>query len=242
MNRALRDRVFTAAVNAVQQYVTPLGVRVKQRRRRRHVAPPSTALRKRLAALGLDVDALWWGPMTLFPRKAEYLMSEIEAAPPRRVLEVGSGSSTPVLAALAARHGFGIVSLENHEGSARYVRAALQGSPGESSVELVVAGFRRRHYPDGKGYWWYDIDLGRHGAPFDLVIIDGPMGTLVGRNGAIPEIFPFLTACHRIYLDDANRAHEQACMDEWLARHPFMTVERPATCRGMAKITLPIAG
>ncbi|MBX3600242.1 MAG: class I SAM-dependent methyltransferase [Rubrivivax sp.] len=242
MTATTSEKLFTSLVNAVQQYVTPWGVRLRQARRARNVPLPSPGLRARLSALGLDVDRLWWGPMTLFPAKLEYLLQEIDADPPRRVLEVGSGSSTPVLAALANRHGFEVVSLENHEGSARYVRESLRNCPGADRVHLVVTGFRRRRYPDGRRYWWYDVDLGADGRPFDMVLIDGPMGSLVGRNGGLPEIRPYLAQRHRIYLDDANRAHEQACIAEWLGHFGSLAVERPSACRGIAKLAFGAAG
>ncbi len=230
--------LFTNFVNFVQRFITPFGVRIRRARRRRNVAPPSESLRARLAELGIDVDRIWWGPMTLFPSKIEFLMHEIEAKPPRLLLEVGSGSSTPVLAALAEHHGFEIVSLENHVGSARYVREMLGAGVGASRVKLIVAGFRRRWRPDGSGYWWYAVDLGEVGRLFDMVVVDGPMGALVGRDGALPEIQPYLAPQHRIYLDDANRAHEKACIASWQAQFPGLLVERPALCRGMAKLRI----
>jgi predicted O-methyltransferase YrrM len=236
MNTALREAAFTSLVNALQQHVVPLFVRLRKRRRARNVPLPSDRLRTRLAALGLDVERMWWGPMTLFPFKLEFLMDEIEARPPRMLLEVGSGSSTPLLAALANRYGFDIVSLENYAPSAAYVRQILAEGPGAARVQLLVSGFRRRHYPDGRRYWWYDIDLSRFAQPFDFVVIDGPMSSLVGRNGALPEIMPYLANSHRIYLDDATRPHELHCVDEWKKYYTGMQVERPAGCPGILKL------
>lgn len=238
MTSTVIDRLFTGFVNTVQQYITPWGVRFRQTRRKRNIAPPSQVLRNQLAGLGLDVEQLWWGPMTIFPRKLEYLLHEIENDPPQRLLEIGSGSSTPVLAALANRYKFDIVSLENHAGSARYVTESLRHGPGAERVQLIVAGFRRRQVANGRRYWWYDVDLGADDRPYDMVIVDGPMGSLVGRNGALPEIKPYLAHRHRIYLDDANRVHEKRCLAEWERQYPGLIVERPASCRGIAKVMI----
>ncbi len=235
-NSIARDRLFTHFVNMIQQHVTPWGVRWRMSRRARIVAPPSTELRTRLTELGLDVDRLWWGPMTLHPRKIEYLMREIESQPPRHLLEVGSGSSTPVLAALARRYDFQVVSLENHAGSASYVRESMR--QGAERVDLVVTGFRRRRDSDGKPYWWYDIELSRFSQPFDMILIDGPMGSLVGRGGALREIEPVLAPDHRIYIDDANRDHEKKCIAHWQRQFRGLNVELPAECRGIAKLRI----
>lgn len=235
-NSTTRDRLFTRFVNMIQQYVTPWGVRWKMSRRARIVAPPSADLRARLSELGLDVDSLWWGPMTLHPRKIEYLIREVESHPPRCLLEVGSGSSTPVLAALAHRYGFHVVSLENHAGSARYVCDSMH--QGAEQVDLVVTGFRRRYDSDGKPYWWYDVDLSGYPQPFDMVLIDGPMGSLVGRGGALREIKPFLAPDHRIYIDDANRDHEKKCIAHWQRQFKGLNVELPVECRGIAKLRI----
>ena len=228
------DRVFTAWVNWVQGTIIPLGVKLRLSSRIRNISPPTAHLQTRLSDLGISIDKIWWGPMTLFPRKATFLLDTIEADPPTAVLEIGSGTSTPILAALSHKYGFSVISLENHPGSIDYVKSLLRCVPGGSDVRLALCGFARRSYPDGKKYYWYDIDLGSYDKLFDLVLIDGPMSSLVGRNGALPEIAPYLAADNRIYLDDATRYHERKCLREWKHYFPNLTVPDIQTCRGVA--------
>ena len=234
----IEDHLFTLWINAVQSYVIPWGVKLRRAKRQRNVGPPSVEFQKRLCDLGIDADSIWWGPMTLFPRKAIVLIDAIEKNPPRAVLEVGSGSSTPLLTALSKKHGFQLISLENHRGSFNYVRGLLDSTPGGREVNLINTGFVRHRYSDGKSYRWYDVDLGSYGLKFDFVVIDGPMGTLVGRNGALPEIAPHLAEIHSIYLDDSQREHEQNCIAEWEKYFPSLVVESIDGCRGMSRLHL----
>lgn len=235
----IREKAFTALVNWVQGNIVPLGVRLRMKRRKRNVAPPSQEMQKRISQLGLKPDSIWWGPMTLFPRKADFLINEIEKSPPRLLLEVGSGSSTALFAALAEKYGFRVLSLENHAGSMEYVRSLLSGSPGEGRLMLKKCDFVRQHYSDGAPYWWYNIDLGGMGEKFDFVFVDGPMGLLVGRNGALPEIIPHLAKEHRIYLDDVQRPHEQDCLREWKKYYNDLEVVTYEDYPGIGKIRVP---
>lgn len=236
------DRLFTSLVNFVQRHAVPLGVRMRMKRRARTVPPPTEEMTALLAGIGVPVDSIWWGPMTLAPVRTRYVIREIESRPPRRVLEVGSGSSTPILAALAKKYGFEFYSLENHAGSAAYVNGLLVSMNLQRYAKLIVVGFRRRKYPDGKSYWWYDVDVATLGGPFDLIVIDGPMGTLVGRNGTIPEVRDHLTADCRIYLDDAVREHEKKCLAEWQRYFPDLVQETPSEAPVMAKVGFTSGG
>jgi len=221
----MRDRLFTASVNWMQGHVFPLLIRRSRvDQRKQTLAEQPAAWQDRLRDLGVPVEQLNWGPMTLLPRRVSCLIDGIESAPPNAVLEVGSGASTVVIAALAAKYGFSVVSLENFHGSYDWVRSLLESSPGGSSVQLRQVGFVRRRYPDGKAYRWYDIDLSEFGRKFDFVLIDGPSSKLVGRNGALPEIRAYLADRHRIYVDDALGEHGRYCLKQWREYYPDLAM------------------
>jgi hypothetical protein len=101
-------------------------------------------------------------------------------------------------------------------------------------ITIRKCDFVRRQYANGERYWWFDADLARDIHPFDFVLIDGPMGRLVGRNGAIPEILPYLDPEARIYLDDCRREHEARCIAEWQRHFPGITVHQD---RGLGRIS-----
>jgi hypothetical protein len=62
------------------------------------------------------------------------------------------------------------------------------------------------------------------------------MGTLVGRNGALPEILPYLANEHRIYLDDSQRSHESRCIEQWQGQYKGLVVEEAKNVFGLARI------
>jgi len=233
------DRLFTASVNWVQGHVFPRLIgRSQVEHRQQLLAAQPEAWQNRLRELEVPVEQLSWGPMTLLPWRVSCLIDGIESEPPNAVLEVGSGASTVVIAALAAKYGFSVVSLENFRGSYDSVKSLLASSPGGASVQLRQVGFVRRRYPDGKAYRWYDIDLSQFDVPFDFVLIDGPSSKLVGRNGALPEISPYLADRHRIYVDDALGDHGRHCLEEWRHYFPGLVVEEMAGCGRMACLRL----
>lgn len=234
------DKLFTASTNWIQGHVFHrLISKARIERRQRTQASQSDEWRDRLLDLGIPLEELSWGPMTLLPRRVTCLIDAIEAQPPTAVLEIGSGGSTIVLAALAARYGFTVVSIENFRGSYDWVRTILAKTPGGTRVQMVLAGFVRKHYSDGKSYRWYDVNLDNFGLRFDFVLIDGPSSKLVGRNGGLPEIRPYLALKHRIYVDDAFGKHGQVCLDQWQHYFPELVIERLVECGRMGRLSFP---
>ena len=159
------DRAFGALIERAQAMVVQVVDRLRHPRR----DPPTASLVAKLEQLGIRPDLLTWGPMTLLPYRAEYLLDEVQSRPPSCVLEIGAGASTLLFAALAARYGFKLLSVENFAGSIEYVRSLLQKSAIDSRVIVQKCGFKRGRLPDGSGYWWYDAKLGLSEATYDFV-------------------------------------------------------------------------
>lgn len=236
----LSDLLFTKAVNIAQSTVIKSQVKKTSQTHFDRKGPRADEnFESDLLNIGLRPEHLWWGPMTLFPRKAQFLIREIEKLQPKSVLDVGSGTSTLLLAALARKHNFEILSLENHSNTVEYVAPILDELSLGDEVTINLCGFVQRRYPDGKKYRWYDAALESFNRSFDFVLVDGPMGRLVGRNGAIPEIRPFLAKHHRIFLDDAQREHERQCVEEWRQYFSDIKVELSEQCFGIGILNFP---
>jgi predicted O-methyltransferase YrrM len=229
----LSDQVFSRVVTLMQRTVVQWVDALRNPQRE----PPSAVFTHELRKLGIDADSLHWGSMTFLPYRAEYLVNEIIKQPPRLVLEVGAGLSTLLFAALGARYGFSVFSLENYAGSVGYVRHLLDGTGLDAHVQLQVCGLVRKRYPDGHSYWWYGADLAQAQSKFDFVFIDGPMKTLVGRNGALPEVAPYLAEGNRIFMDDSNMEGGKRCLREW--KEYFPSLEIREECFGVARLHLP---
>ena len=232
------DSLFSIGVNLFQSTVVKVAVMIEAKQQPQKRPVPSQDFQRQLRELGLVPERLWWGPMTLGPKKCQFLIAEIESCPPKRLLEVGSGTSTAVFAALAEKYEFSVLSLENHEKSIRYVQSILEELPCSKRATIQKCNIVRRTYPGGKKYRCYDADLERTGGQFDFVFIDGPMESLVGRNGVLPLIIPYLSEDHRIYLDDVNRT-EKLCLEEWKRHFPNLIFERCPASLGRMKVRCP---
>ena len=228
----LIDSAFSSAVEFVQSHVVGRLVKLGQE----PAAPTPASLSEKLVGLGLDAQRIWWGPMVLHPSKIEFIIDDIAKNPPKSVIEVGGGSSTAVLAALSQRYAFPVVTLENHAKSISYIQHLVEGLPAAHHLRVMHTGFRRRQFPSGRRYWWYDVDLQSLNTKFDYVLVDGPMSKLVGRNGAFPELEPFLAPDSRFYFDDFVRRHEKEAIEEWIREYPGYKFEvSPVTTR-MARV------
>lgn len=162
----------------------------------------------------LAAPAIDWGDWAINRPLARALVGALEAAGARRILDVGSGVSTAVLAWYAARHGARVTSLEHAPAFAARTRAMLDALELVEPVELIVAPLGARACPDGRRHPWYDAVLG---GPFDFVLVDGPPGQH-GREAAFFAVYPHLAERWELWLHDGARAHEAACVDLW-GRH-----------------------
>lgn len=238
-NLTFFEKMFTWVINCVQKQIVS---------RRASIRAPAHLLRPgpkaseefqiKLQEYGLEENDLWWGPMVLFQRKSEYILQQIEFRKPKHVLDVGSGTSTILLAAMSEKLGFKVTSLENLPGTVSYLADFVNQRNIGSHLTIHQCGFKSYNYPSGDSYRWYNIDLSKNADVFDFVIIDGPMGSIVGRNGAIPQIAEYLAEDHLIILDDSQRDHEKACLAEWKKYFRNIEVEYPEECFGVARIRL----
>lgn len=236
------EKAYTFAVNCIQKLVVSRQVTKRAPEYLSRSGPKASPdFQAKLKEYGLEEKDLWWGPMVLFQRKSEYILQQIELRKPKNVLDVGSGTSTILLAAMSEKMGFKVTSVENLPSTVAYLADFVEQRNMGSNLTLHQCGFKSGRYPNGDSYRWYNIDLSNNADVFDFVIIDGPMGSIVGRNGAIPQIANHLAGNHLIILDDSQRDHELACVAEWQKHFPNLQVDYPQECLGVARINLPKA-
>jgi hypothetical protein len=222
------ESMFTRSITLLQATAVRWSVHIQKRlysNRYSRWRDSAIELDARLKDLGLEPSRLWWGPMTLTPQKAVMILDQIERTRPECVLEVGAGTSTAILAAAASRYGFRLLSLENYEGTIEYVDWLVGDLPCSHALTIQKCGFRRYNTVSGRTYWWYNANLSMLERPVDLMVIDGPMSTFVGRNGAVHAAFPYLNHPNQVILDDCKRKHEKECVDEWVHDYPGSTFE-----------------
>ena len=143
---------------------------------------------------------------------------------PRRILELGSGTSTALLATHAADHGAELVSLE-HDGVYHAQTARLLDGLGlRHAVDLRLAPLAPLACPDGVARAWYSGDL--PAGPFDFVFADGPP-VRQGRGAVLFALAGRLDPGWELWLKDGYRSHERECVALW-RRHLALD----ATLRG----------
>lgn len=126
------------------------------------------------------------------------------------VLEIGSGLTTLILGALAARRGIPVWTLEHHPEYFGRTEETLK-SLGLANIHLTFAPLR-----DYGDFCWYDAPLETLPRDFSLVIADGPPGDVKGgRFGLLPVLRSHFAPGVVVLLDDAERAREKAVLEKW---------------------------
>jgi len=142
---------------------------------------------------------------------------------PGLVVELGSGLSTLLVAAVLAERGAGrLVSVDHDAGFAAQTAERLDPESRERT-ELVVAPLREQNLA-GASIEWYEAEAVLSALPDDpieLLIVDGPPATSTWtRWPAIELLGPRLAPGATILLDDGRRRHERATALRWAHEHP----------------------
>jgi glycosyltransferase involved in cell wall biosynthesis len=167
-----------------------------------------------------------WSDWSVSPSLARALGEHVARRRPGRVLELGSGVSTLVLAWAAARAGGAtrVTALEHDPVHVEGTRDLLDAFGLADRVEL-------RYAPVGGGPEgpWYDAPLD---GLFDFVFVDGPP-LRVGRGAVVPRLHEQLADGWTLWLKDGHREHERRCVAEWAARYPLRRELRETDSRGL---------
>lgn len=153
---------------------------------------------------------------------------------PQVIVECSSGASTIVLAHRAKHHGRGhVYSLEHDPVYAHKTREELLKHQLQDWATVVNAPLRDYDF-DGKTYRWYQLDEAMQQRQIDMLVIDGPPGTLNkwARYPAGPLLFKSLTADAMVFLDDANRPEEKEIVKKWTSEFPELTAHTQACEKG----------
>jgi hypothetical protein len=145
------------------------------------------------------------------------LAEHLELTRPKRILETGSGFSTAILGAYAAKYGAAVVTLEHLRQYERHTRRGLEQLGLAGSVDLRCAPLSKRSLAGGRDYVWYNLELD---GSFDFVFVDGPPKAH-GRWGVFLEIADHLRPGWEIWMDDGKRAHERKCVKLWKKHRSF---------------------
>ena len=164
---------------------------------------------------------------------------------PRRILELGSGLSTLVMAYALERVGQGeLVSLENEAQYAAHTRRWLAEHQllGQNRVTVLDAPLRLQEL-QGEEHPWYDLealDATSLSPPFDLLFVDGPAGFLAPmiRYPALPLLREHLATDALILFDDSQRRNERRIIARWLTQFPELQKDEGFAQKGFSLFRL----
>ena len=181
---------------------------------------------QQLAWLAADIRSrqplpTWVGGMAR-PELLQATWNLIREERPRRVLELGSGLSTLVMAYALEASGQGeMFALEDVAPHAAATRRLLAEHGLAERARVLDAPLRQWEW-DGRQLPWYSLTNLPADAAFDFLLVDGPAGYLGPsiRYPALPLLQERLAQNARILVDDTNRPDERAMVERWLAEIP----------------------
>jgi predicted O-methyltransferase YrrM len=205
------------------------------RRQERHVWETHNVFRALQGGAPLPVPGGWAASTDLLGE----LLRAIAAHRPRRVVELGSGVSTLVIAAALRANGLGrLTSIDGDEGYAAATREQLQRHGLDPWVEVRYAGLTEMAF-EGVVRPWYDTRVLDDLREVELLLIDGPPTALRAdiRYPALPFFWQRLTPAAIVLLDDAARPAEREIARIWQRQFPAARYEYLHLEKGALRIT-----
>jgi predicted O-methyltransferase YrrM len=150
---------------------------------------------------------------------AAFLYHLIRRHRPKLILELGSGSSTVLLAASARANGVGrVISIEHDPGYRDRTAQFLRQTELSDRVDLVEAPLVEQRFGEHT-LQWYDLAplLRTLSEKIDFLFVDGPPGKTqpLSRYPALPVLRPHLSAQAQILVDDGRRDDEARMVELW---------------------------
>lgn len=189
--------------------------------------PISSKMTKRIAGSTLDLQGL------------RFIGSLAKHFDSRYIFEFGSGVSTSFFEQMSGEH-----HIYSAEDSGYYLQITKNQIGNNERIHLQYCPIRSYWYK-GKSFATYDnqrlINL-CNGKIFDLVLIDGPLGSKYGREATLYQITPFINKNTLFILDDSNRQGEQKDMANWnrVWKNQITFYHFPDIKKGMSIFQLPL--
>jgi predicted O-methyltransferase YrrM len=151
------------------------------------------------------------------------ICNEIVLGGRRRILELGAGASTLLLARLLREGGSDarLDAIEHDADWADWVTRRLAAEDLSSVATVTFAPLEPHPHSWGGLPWYAQAPLAAtlEGDPVDLLIVDGPPAhdpaAAHARYPALPAVAPFLTPDAVVVLDDIVRGGEAEILGRW---------------------------
>jgi hypothetical protein len=180
----------------------------------------ATEILNSLSSNNARYDALT--TFSMLPTTIVHILNDILINDRKMIIEFGTGNSTIFLARLIHNLGLGIqfYSIDQDQDWQDKIKRSLKMEGIEEAVTFVYAPLRSCEFQFKTQQNWYDTDILKRaidGKLFDLVIVDGPVASVIehARYPALPFLMNNLSSNKAIFLDDSNRIGEKEILAEW---------------------------
>jgi len=164
--------------------------------------------------------------MSMSPVTIYHILNEIIINNRSRIIEFGSGNSTICIAALLSKLNLKakFYSIDDDNNWLESIKQSLiLNEVSGADIEFIHAPIKETTQfvsTLSPFFNWYDTNILENkigNEEFDLIIIDGPKGTLCpfSRFPAIPFLVNHLANSYSLFLDDIDRMHENTILKEW---------------------------
>lgn len=166
------------------------------------------------------------------------LCQVLESQKPRVVVELGSGLSTPIIAAAIRKYGGQLISIDHDQNFAKATQSYIIANGLQDVVEIRIAELKEVE-PESCALW-YDKAVLKDIPAIDLLVIDGPPKPVdpMIRQHALPFFVDKLSQNATVILDDADRDGERKMIDKWRATYPVKDFEIRGFPKSHAVMTL----
>jgi predicted O-methyltransferase YrrM len=157
------------------------------------------------------------GRMAMNPTGLLEMLFLIARRQPRVVLELGSGTSSVWIAYALEKDGGRLISVEHDTEFAERTKSLLHLHEVSHLAEVRLAELRQLNI-NGEEFEWYDVDAFQDLNDIDLLLVDGPPGSLgeTARYPALHVLESRLAPNAVVILDDADRPGEQGIARRWI--------------------------
>jgi len=150
------------------------------------------------------------------PDLLKYLYTSVRRRKPAKIVELGGGVSTLVIAYALAKNGMGkLISVDHSPDYSAKTKEQLELHQLSSWVEHVVAPIGP--LPDHDSTQWYDCESLVSLGGIDMLLVDGPPADTGprARYPAVPVFKESLTREALVLLDDGIRDDERDIAEQW---------------------------
>lgn len=192
-----------------------------------------------LAPLGLKFP-VFLGGWSVDSFLGRWLVQHLLERRPKCIVELGSGSSTSLIARtmeLLGENKVTHIAVDHEEKYLGLTRDVATLNGVSDRVEFLHCPLVR--YESLDKLWYGGLAEKLTDRKIDLLIIDGPPASLqpMSRYPALPLLLPYMSEHCTVILDDANRDEEQEIARRWAQENPEFNLSLIREGHGLAILT-----